>query len=319
MTAAVEAIEDRLHEETIRADEPSGEFKSIWTDLRGVSFSQGWLDVKGTRIRYLRSGDSSAPKVVMLPGTGGHAETYVPNIGPLGQAFDVWAIDVPGSGYSDKTATSFDARHHAAFLKDFAEVVGADKLNLVGCSVGAWTALRTAVDYPALVDRVILCSPAGGPVPNEEDPWYAFWMNPMPAIAEGQAVRHANAREPTWEASASILRSLMPDPRRLPDDMIAARLDVNRQPGAAEVVLKVNWWLDPEVRAANAFTREELRKVRQPVLGVCEAEDKLLPLNRAMFACMPNSRLVRVEGVGHWPHYEAPAQFNPLAMAFLTA
>jgi 2-hydroxy-6-oxonona-2,4-dienedioate hydrolase len=312
------SAQDSVNEELLRADEPGEEFRSIWTDLRGVSFSQGWLDVKGVRIRYLRSGNAKAPKLVMLPGTGGHAETYVANLGPLGAAFDCWAIDVPGSGYSDKPEQSYDSISHAAMLKDFAEVTGATELNLIGCSVGSWTALRAAINYPDLVRRVILCSPAGGPMPEKDDPWYALWMNPQSAMGGEQDVRHDNARNPTWEQSEKILRSLIPDRRRLPDDMIAARLDANRQPGAGDVVEKVNWWLDFDARMKNTVTRAELRAVRQPVLGVCEAEDRLLLLNRAMFACIPNSKLIRIEGVGHWPHYEAPAQFNRLALGFLT-
>ena len=33
------------------------EFESIWSDLQGVSFSQGYLDVGGVRTRYLHAGD----------------------------------------------------------------------------------------------------------------------------------------------------------------------------------------------------------------------------------------------------------------------
>ena len=43
----------------------------------------------------------------------------------------------------------------------------------------------------------------------------------------------------------------------------------------------------------------------------------MLPVVQAMFAAIPNSHLIRVGGVGHWPHYEAPAQFNALALEFL--
>ena len=43
----------------------------------------------------------------------------------------------------------------------------------------------------------------------------------------------------------------------------------------------------------------------------------MLPIARAMFECLPDSRLVRIEGVGHWPHYEAPGHFNERVLDLL--
>ena len=308
---------DTLKELTVRAEDPSEEFRSIWTDLRGVSFTQGWTEVDGTKVRYLRSGPSDGPKLIMLPGTGGHAETYVPNLGPLGKHFDCWAIDIPGSGYSDKHGESFDAIHTARFIKQFADNLGASQIDLIGCSVGSWAALQVAVLYPDLVRHLILSSPAGGPLPDEGDAWYPLWN--MPDIGgEAGRERLELAKSPTWEGVESVLRSLMPDKRRLPDDMLAARLDANRQPNAAEVVEKVNWWFDRETRLANTLTREQLRRIDIPVLGITEVNDQSLAIVQAMFACLPNSELIRVEGVGHWPHYEDSGTFNRLAIDFLT-
>lgn len=311
-----------LVEEVVKAAEPSAEFRSIWTDLRNVPFEQGWLDVKGTKIRYLRSGAGKPRKIIMLPGTSGHAETFVSNLGPLGEQFECWAIDVPGCGYSDKPdVASYDGRYVAAFLKDMAEVIGAGQVDLVGCSVGSWAAILTAHLYPDLVRRLILVSPAGGPVPDEDDEWYEFWHLPniVTAMGNGAGPRREIVQEPTWQAAEAILTDLIPDRRRLSDDMIAARLDVNRQPRASEVFAKVNWWVDYDLRQANGLTRDDLRKIQQPVLGVCEIEDRMLPIVQAMFEALPDSKLYRVEGVGHWPHYEAPEQFNTWALEHLTA
>ena len=34
----------------------SPEFESVWSDLQGVAFSQGYLDAGGVRTRYLHAG-----------------------------------------------------------------------------------------------------------------------------------------------------------------------------------------------------------------------------------------------------------------------
>nr|WP_202559624.1 hypothetical protein [Streptomyces sp. SID5914] len=45
----------------VTAARPTGECPSIWSDPRGVSVSQGRLDVDAIRTRYLRAGDPGAP------------------------------------------------------------------------------------------------------------------------------------------------------------------------------------------------------------------------------------------------------------------
>ena len=41
-------------------------YRSIWADLRGVSFSQGWIDAKGINTRYLHSGSKDKPTLILL-------------------------------------------------------------------------------------------------------------------------------------------------------------------------------------------------------------------------------------------------------------
>ncbi|MEC9341731.1 MAG: alpha/beta hydrolase, partial [Pseudomonadota bacterium] len=72
----------------------SGWIGSFWEDLRGVEFTQGFIDAGGITTRYLRCGDASKPKLILLHGTGGHAECYSRNLAAHGAEFDTWAIDM---------------------------------------------------------------------------------------------------------------------------------------------------------------------------------------------------------------------------------
>lgn len=56
-------------------------FSSVWSDLRGVSFKQHYIDAGGIRTRCIESGDPSKPLVLALHGVGGHAEAYSRNFG----------------------------------------------------------------------------------------------------------------------------------------------------------------------------------------------------------------------------------------------
>ena len=63
------------------------EFESIWGDLQGVAFSQGYLSADGVRTRYLRAGDPANPVLMLLHGSAGHAEAYVRNLAAHAEHF----------------------------------------------------------------------------------------------------------------------------------------------------------------------------------------------------------------------------------------
>ena len=43
------------------------EYESVWSDLQGVAFSQGYLDAGGVRTRYLHAGDPATPTSPGIP------------------------------------------------------------------------------------------------------------------------------------------------------------------------------------------------------------------------------------------------------------
>lgn len=48
------------------ANQPNQAYRSLWGDLRGASFAQGYLNAGGIRSRYLRSGSKGAPLLIRL-------------------------------------------------------------------------------------------------------------------------------------------------------------------------------------------------------------------------------------------------------------
>ena len=76
--------------------------QSFCADLYGVSYAQGYLDAAGIRTRYLHAGEGGATPLILLHGTGGHADCYTRNLAAHGAHFDTYAIDMVGHGWSDK-------------------------------------------------------------------------------------------------------------------------------------------------------------------------------------------------------------------------
>ena len=109
--------------------------QSIWNYLQGVEFKQSYYDVNGVSIRAIEAGQG--PVLILLHGTGGHAEAYLKNIEAHARHFHVYAIDMVGHGYSDAPDISYDMQCYVDFMRDFLDAIGADKASISGESLGA--------------------------------------------------------------------------------------------------------------------------------------------------------------------------------------
>ena len=72
--------------------------------------------------------------------------------------------------------------------------------------------------------------------------------------------------------------------------------------------------------AARGFDpRERLHTITHPTLVIHGEEDALCPISEAetLFERIPDSRLVRLEGIGHSPNIEDHGAFNDHLAAFL--
>jgi pimeloyl-ACP methyl ester carboxylesterase len=61
--------------------------------------------------------------------------------------------------------------------------------------------------------------------------------------------------------------------------------------------------------------------IRVPTLVVWGDDDKIIPVEcgRLYAGAIPGARLEVIEGCGHWPHYEKPAELAEIVSKFLGA
>src|SRR3984957_3725024 len=62
-------------------------YRSIWMYLKELEFRQGFVDIPvngaAVRTRYAEAGGPDKPHAILLHGTGGHWETFAPNLAAL--------------------------------------------------------------------------------------------------------------------------------------------------------------------------------------------------------------------------------------------
>ncbi|MGK8486423.1 alpha/beta fold hydrolase [Nocardia asiatica] len=282
------------------------EHESIWSDLQGVPFTQGYLDVGGVRTRYLHAGDPAHPALVLLHGSGGHAEAYVRNLESHAAHFSTWSIDMLGHGYSGKPGHPLEIPHYVEHVIGFLDAVGVRRASVSGESLGGWVAARVAVDHPDRVERLVL-NTAGG---SQADP------EVMRRIV---TLSMAAAADPAWETVQARIKWLMADKSKGYDDIVASRQRVYRQPGFVAAMRDIMALQDPEIRQRNLLGPAEYGRITAPTLVLWTSDDPTADVGegRRIASMIPGARFEVMPGCGHWPQYEDAKTFNALHLDFL--
>ncbi len=282
------------------------EHESVWSDLQGVPFVQGYLDAGGIRTRYLHAGDENSPPLILLHGSGGHAEAYVRNLEAHADHFSTWSIDMLGHGYTDKPGHPLEIRHYVDHLLAFLDAIGVERAHLSGESLGGWVVSRVAADHPAKVDRLVL-NTAGG---SQADP------EVMKRIV---TLSMAAAENPTWETVQARIKWLMADKSKNYDDLVASRQRVYRQPGFVSAMRDIMALQDPEVRARNLMSANDYGSIAAPTLVLWTSDDPTADVTEGsrIASMIPGARFEVMAGCGHWPQYEDTKTFDRLHIDFL--
>ena len=157
-----------------RSDE---EMKKIFSD-RGVDATVGYYTTHGRNLRYISSGADSLPVLLMLHGSPGSVSYYGGRMADsfIRNTFRVFAVDRPGYGYSGFGDPEPSIQKQAAMIRPILDSLQQAKrpVIILAGSYGASVACRMAMDYPDLVDGLVLTGPALGP--GRE---FMYWFSPV--------------------------------------------------------------------------------------------------------------------------------------------
>lgn len=281
---------------------------SLWQDLRGTSFSQGWMDAGGYRTRFLHSGERGRPPLLFLHGAGGHAEAYVRNLQAHGEHFDTWAIDLIGHGWSDKPDHPYEIQHYVDHVLRFMDAQGWERVCVSGESLGGWVASRLAADHPGRVDRLVL-NTAGG---SRAEP---------SVMARIKSLSLKAAEDPSWEFIKARVAWLMADPAKATDDIVACRQAIYAQPGFLDAMRHAMVLQEMDVRQRNLMQPQDYGRIQAPTLVLWTSHDPTADVTegRRIADMIPGAQFVVMQDCGHWPQWEDTERFDRLHLEFLLA
>ena len=268
----------------------------------GTEFTARYLQVDGTRIRYIDVG-RGAP-VVFLHGLGASIYAWRRNLAAVAAAgFRVIAFDNRGFGLSDKPPAPYDNAAYARLAIALMDSLRLTDAVLVGHSMGGAIAAQVAIDYPPRVRGLVLVGSAGL---GAREP-LLFRVARWPLL--GPAALALRGRGFT----ARLLRSTYFDPGKVTE----ADVDQYYAPVAQPEYGRALRGVLQQFR----FTALEgrLDRIAAPTLVLWGEDDRWVPmgLGRALAAGITRSAFVSVPHAGHSVQEEAPDEVNHLVIRFL--
>ncbi|MGB8772435.1 MAG: alpha/beta hydrolase [Candidatus Korobacteraceae bacterium] len=262
----------------------------------------------GVRWRYLHAG--SGPPLLLIHGFMAYSFSWRFNLAALSRHFTVYALDLPGCGFSQRTdkpecSLAGDAEGVLRFMDHF----GLEQADVLGTSRGGGVAIVLAALAPHRIRRLLLVCAI--------NPWSSYGQTLTRLLSTalgGPFVIHVLPR--LRPAMIRYFRKLYGDPRRIAPGSFEGYSAGLKVPGSFEHILRIvrSWHRDL------ALIEESLPAINElPTLllwGSCDTA--VYPSSAyALQRRLKNSALIMLDGVGHVPYEEVPDEFNRVICDFL--
>jgi pimeloyl-ACP methyl ester carboxylesterase len=270
-------------------------------------------DIDGIRWRYLRAG--TGPALLLIHGVTAYSFSWRFVIQGLARHYAVYAVDLPGCGFSQRSAMlpgtlASDAEH----LLEFMDYLGVDQFDVVGTSRGGGAAIAMAglaAQRGQLhrIRRMVLSAPI--------NPWSRIGFLRVRFLRTVAGRFYLTYVEPRLPFVVKIFfKRLFGDPSRVPPDSL---------PG-----YQAGWEPEGSLRHLWNIVRSWMADLRliESVLPLVKSLPALLlwgdhdvavepPSAEELHRRWDNSEVVMMDGVGHMPYEEVPEEFNRISLDFL--
>ncbi len=295
--------------------------------------SETWLVEAGIELSHFAVGEGR--NVLIIHGGPGLPFLQpMSGLEPLTSEFRFHYYDQRGSGESTRPIDRFESPNvyenmkaldqslglgaQIADIERIRQILGDDKLILVGHSWGGFLASLYAAEFPEHVEALILVSPANTlvmPQPDPESDLFAAVRAKLPAgeQAEFDAFMKEYMNFNTlFQKSDADLVAMNEQFGKYYMQVVDTQMPRQGRPGGW-----MAWGMYVSMGQRHDY-RAALRKVTAPVLVIHGADDLQSEAATRLYAdTFPNAEFAVIEDAGHFSFEDQPDEFASVIMAFL--
>jgi pimeloyl-ACP methyl ester carboxylesterase len=276
---------------------PNSDYTRTWSPSGEIEYA---TLADGTRLRYLKAG--SGPALILLHTVRTQLDHFQLVIPKLVEAFTVFALDMPGMGWSDITpGASYAEPALRRATVEFVKTLDLDDVTLAGESIGATVSLTASTELEDRVRRIFAF--------NTYD--YSEGVSRANRVA---SIYIGGARLPAIGplltkmenklALGMVLRGGLVDGSKLPNHYLAELRRVGRRRGYPRVAREVYRNVDSMIAARALYGR-----VTAPVtLTYGDHDWSRIPEREANLSLLQGARSISLPHTGHFAALEQPAR-----------
>ncbi len=255
------------------------------------------------KVHHLHQGQGKP--LILIHGGGMWLYTYRKNIPDLSRTFSVYALDMPGYGYTE-TCTGkprYGIDIMADVLLGFMDAHDIEKASLVGHSWGGGWAIHFTHSHPDRVDKLVLIDSSG----LDSRDILEWELLKYPLIGDF-LIRCLSQKALKKRLERSFFHKDLVTPDMVSEIYTPLKFTANMK--AQGFLARNQDWQKTEAAMPH---------IHQRVLLIWGDHDRYLDVKLAgrFTGLFPNIELVQVENCGHSAHEEYPKQVNGMITAFL--
>jgi pimeloyl-ACP methyl ester carboxylesterase len=272
-----------------------------------------YLDLHEDRIAYRDTGEG--PVLLLIHGMAGSSATWEAITPRLAKNFRVIAPDLLGHGKSAKPRGDYSLGAFAVWLRDLLDELEVERATVIGQSLGGGIAMQFAYQHRDYCERLALIGSGGlGP---DLSPMLRILSAPgselvLPLVAP-QGVLTLGNKLGSWLTSAGIQA-----PRA--GQMWQAYSSLSDSQTRQAFLRTLRSVVDHRGQAVSALNKLHLT-TDLPTVLIWGDHDRIIPVAHAYAAhdALIGSRLEVLDGVGHFPHVEAPTAVADILESFIAS
>jgi len=283
---------------------PNSDYTRTWSPSGEIEYAKL---ADGTRLRYLKAGFAPTG-LILLHTVRTQLDQFQFVIPKILHAFTVYAIDMPGMGWSDITpsATYTEPALRRAIV-EFVKTLDLKDVTLAGESMGATLSLTASTELGDRVRHVVAFN-------TYDYPQGVARANRVASIYVGSArlpaVGSVSTRMENKPVLGIVMRGGLFDGSKLPNHYLAELRRVSRRRGYPRVAREVFRNVDSMIAARALYGR-----VTAPVALIYGDHDwSRVPEREADLALLRGARSITLRETGHFAALEQPARVAELLL-----